>query len=176
MKINQINTPLIISKLNSHESIKDELLQRFYNENLDLKDYKSNSKTESFTASDWYPDQLGMRKYWLWVLPYILEHIHPLLLEYYNEKYEIQNQWINHYTKNDFLDWHVHRKCNYSFIYYIELDNPIHCTLFKDPITKEVFQPHIKEGDIVMFPSIIQHSSPIINTDTSKTILAWNVM
>ena len=176
MNSSYFKLPYIISKFEAHNELKNELLERFYNEGLDLKlKNNNNNRTESFTASDWYVDQLGMRKYWHWFLPHLLEHIHPLLVDKYSDTYEIENQWMSSYRKNDFLDWHVHRGCNYSFIYYVELEDKKDATLFRDPHTKEEFQPEIQEGDIIMFPSMIQHSSPIIKTDSIKTILAWNI-
>ena len=92
------------------------------------------------------------------------------------EKCEITKAWFNYYTEKDFFEWHDHvgsrDGINFSFVYFLSFDPTYHGSLtFKDPshlIRKTSSDgkicgyvshctPEINEGDMVVFPSYLEH-------------------
>jgi len=90
------------------------------------------------------------------------------------KNYTIDLFWFQQYYTNDTHPWHGHGKCNLSSIYYLELPDRSLETEFIDPITKKIFKYEVQEGDIITFPSLLIHRSPINLTANRKTIIAVN--
>ena len=94
---------------------------------------------------------------------------------------DITEMWAQHYKKGDGHDLHNHGAQGFSVILYITLDYPEHATLFHAPFTDPIdgnaitWQPRIREGDLIIFPSMILHSSPQISFDAKKTIISFNI-
>ena len=66
--------------------------------------------------------------------------------------------WYQQYQKKDTHGWHDHAfDSTFSVIYYLELPRGAPGTEFRDPYTGRTHRPRVREGDIVMFPSILAH-------------------
>lgn len=91
------------------------------------------------------------------------------------DRYNVHNIWFQQYIKNDSHPWHTHTDCHYTCIYYVELPNGAPCTQFIDPIDhKTIFEIDVKEGDILIIPSMIKHRSPLVENNIRKTIISFN--
>lgn len=90
------------------------------------------------------------------------------------EEAELSNYWFQQYTKNLLHGWHYHFGCLYHYIYYVELPKGTPPTLVRLPGGFE-FTPNVKEGDILIMPSIFEHTSPVNKSDKRKTVIAGNI-
>ena len=96
-----------------------------------------------------------------------LTNILSYLLQPYcnNFVFNLSSIWINKYNKNDFQGGHVHPS-DFSFIIYYKV-NESH-TMFNSPVKSlleclnnkifdEDYKPKLKQGDIIVFPSYLEH-------------------
>jgi hypothetical protein len=94
---------------------------------------------------------------------------------------DITEMWAQHYKKGDGHPLHNHGAQGFSAILYVTLDYAEHATLFhapfNDPIDGNVitWQPKVREGDLIIFPSMLHHVAPQINFDANKTIISFNI-
>jgi len=92
----------------------------------------------------------------------------------FHYQFNILHMWYHQMIPYDNkIIWHNHQKCQWSGIYFVEVpDNKY--TEFFDLHTQEIFQPNVKEGDIIIFPSWMYHKAPEI-TDKHRTVIVWNM-
>ena len=109
---------------------------------------------------------------------------------------EIQNIWFNVYTDGEYQEYHDHvgtllRPSHFSFIHFLSFDKENHKPPeFRDPLGQirnlsleldrnrcgEVYVPDVKEGDLLMFPSYLQHCVPAWKkTDYPRITISFNV-
>lgn len=116
-------------------------------------------------------------------LTYLLKSIVKLFEEKQQQKFEISliNIWENIYNNNDFQEPHIHTKSDFSFIIYKKVEKNGGKTLFFNPsrnfidpfsnisyMYDKTFQPHCKKGQIVLFPSFLEHM--VLKTSNQHTI------
>jgi len=77
--------------------------------------------------------------------------------------------WRNKYQEHDWQDIHIHPHSSWSFVIYETVDSSK--TVFMSPIFKDIqnhlgtnlsdfpldFRPQLKKGDIIIFPSYLEH-------------------
>ena len=117
---------------------------------------------------------------------FILNCISKLISKDINapHKLEIKNIWENHYLENDFQEKHNHPQSHFSFIIYKKVINSN--TIFYNPSLSimsayynpkllknlnyfnESFKPECKSGQIIIFPSFIEHM--VVKNNDSITI------
>ena len=84
---------------------------------------------------------------------------------------EISEIWRNTYTETDFQEPHIHPKCQWSFVIYENINESK--TVFQNPsryllnscidaygindVFVESIKPKLTVGDIVIFPSFVEH-------------------
>ena len=82
-----------------------------------------------------------------------------------NFVFNVTGIWINKYGKNDYQGSHVHPS-DFSFIIYYKTDKSY--TVFNSPVKnllesfnneffKSYYEPKLKQGDIIVFPSYLEH-------------------
>ena len=78
---------------------------------------------------------------------------------------------------------HNHGATGYSAILYVDFDPFVHeptrfFSPFSDPANGDMidFQPVVKEGDLVVFPSFVLHEAPPNKSDKPRTIVSFNIM
>jgi hypothetical protein len=90
--------------------------------------------------------------------------------------------WFEKLIKGMGHSVHNHGACGFSSVCYIEFDNKIHLpTNFLSPFgdfawgNSQYYQPDIKEGDIIFFPSFLQHYAPLNSSDKERIIFSFNI-
>jgi len=92
--------------------------------------------------------------------------------------------WRNKYTKTDWQDIHIHPHSQWSFVIYEDVEQGK--TVFMNPNYKLIqnqigtghpwfpldFRPECKTGDIVIFPSMIEH---FVMTGNEGTTISGNI-
>jgi len=101
----------------------------------------------------------------------ILDVVHD---EFGYEEATFGTFWFQQYETKGEHDWHMHPQCLYHAIYYLELPRGTPPTLCRMPGGFE-FTPNVEEGDILIMPSIIEHTSPKNRSRNRKTVIAMNI-
>ena len=106
------------------------------------------------------------------------------------------NVWYNYYTEGSYQELHDHiaspfNPFHFSCILYLSYDHRVHTPAeFRDPIAQlrphsvifdsdfvsEYFVPRVREGDLLMFPTYLQHRIiPQKVTDIPRITLSFNL-
>jgi hypothetical protein len=89
-------------------------------------------------------------------------------------KLSIINYWFQQYEKNDYHQWHIHNSCIFSCVYYVDIQEDTPKTLFK-LFDKSEIEIEMNEGEILIFPSYLEHISKLNKSDKTKTIISFNI-
>ena len=109
------------------------------------------------------------------IKPYLKNFMDGNPVEFVEMWYQKYYNMVEHKT-------HCHGFTGWSSIIYVEFDPKVHqSTRFFSPFRQpwdcdvEVFQPEVKEGDMILFPSSLLHEAPVNRTDTRRTIISYNI-
>lgn len=91
----------------------------------------------------------------------------------YKEEVKLSNYWFQQYSKGDYHSFHAHGQSSFSCVYYVNLQGNNPKTTFK--INSEEFQIDIKEGEILVFPGFLPHTSKENTSGDVKTVIAFNL-
>jgi len=174
----KLDAPFVISKFEAHAQIKDTLLdlisqQISVQETGKREGYQNNDK---ISKTDWYVESGQLRDYWKFLFPYLDTHMAPVFASLYLKSCTYTNYWFQQYEHLDTHGWHRHERCFYTNVYYIELPSDSPRTIFKNPFNDaDIIYPDVKEGDILTFPSIVEHCSLPNISIGRKTIISFNI-
>ena len=170
MNITTLSAPLVIHSLPSHHTIQQSLLDC-----LNTLPHNSINHTDRITKTDWETDQ--QRPYWDILRPHITPIIHQFTQQSDILDYQLSEPWYQQYYQNDAHNWHRHPHSVYNVVYYLELPHDAHPTVLRNPLNiTQMITPNVQEGDILIFPSFITHSSPPNPSVQRKTIIAFNIV
>ena len=167
----EINVPYIVSKFENHSLVKEKLLDLINKQDCVVE----NRGGDKISRTDWYVEPGSVRDYWKFIFPDIEKHMVNVFSDLNLKEYTFTNYWFQQYEHLDMHGWHRHRHCFYSSVYYIELPNDGPKTIFKHPVYGTIICPEVEEGDILTFPSILEHCSAPNQSTNRKTVLAFNV-
>ena len=109
------------------------------------------------------------------IKPYLKDFMDGNPVEFVEMWYQKYYNLVEHKT-------HCHGFTGWSSIIYVEFDPKVHeSTRFFSPFRQpwdcdvEVFQPKVKEGDMILFPSSLLHEAPVNRTNTRRTIISYNI-
>jgi hypothetical protein len=166
-KIKRIESFYLVTKIKEHKQIKNKLLE--------LIDQIPQNRYENITHTDWNLPKSYERLY----LDYFYKILRPYMEEmskFLNEEtFDIENAWFQQYYKNDFHQWHRHEKTNFANVYYLELPDKNMTTKIKPILNrKKTLNLVAKEGDLVTFPAMLEHTSEKTKKNLRKTIISFN--
>jgi hypothetical protein len=170
------NCPILVSKFEAHEKIKLDLIDSIDKTFTDFSNLNGDEPPINISKTDWYTKSDQKREYFDVLLPHLTPHLNTVfdIIDY--KEWNYSNIWFQKYGKNNEHSWHRHHKTMFNCIYYVELSNDGPQTMFRDPIYKDkTFNVNAKEGDIIIFPSMLLHCSPKNQSDFLKTIVAVNI-
>jgi len=149
--------------IEEHNEIKFEIIKEIESIILKVPD----AFYTTMTHSDYDIDYQG---------PYqkkIKTTLHPYLKHFAKSwsfrSFQIKNIWFASYSDGATFGWHSHEGCNMSGVYMLKLPEPSSATQFR----YNLFDENIYEGDLVVFPSMVPHRSPVINNG-EKIIIGFN--
>jgi hypothetical protein len=179
MKVITFPAPIFISKFEQHDYYKSRLLELINRHNSQEMNYGNLGYGESISRTDWYLDCdkpfQEKKEYFELIYNDIFRHIKIVFDKLELEKIIINNVWFQQYIQNDFHSFHVHERTSWNCVYYLEFDKDTPGTTFKNFFDKSFYTPEVEEGDIIIFPSFIRHTSLPNKSKTRKTIIAFNV-
>lgn len=170
--------PIKIIQLPEHNDIKEELLDLIDQTHRYQIDHNDSVTEQVGPLTDWhnYEDEEVEEPLYYTRWRRVAE---DLILDtvQYEFKYrdaELTNYWYQQYHKTYEHGWHFHNMCFYHAIYYLELPETAPGTMCRFPGGIE-FTPNVKEGDILIMPSIVEHCSPPNKSRERKSIIAVNI-
>ena len=173
MKILEIPSEVYVFSIENYASKKNKLLDLINKSDS----VKSKTKTSTIEETDYFNQKTNIYK--SYYISLILNHLDDFNKRYYSEEnpifgLKIENTWYQKYIKNDTHSWHHHLGGNASFssVLYVNLPNDAPSTYFK--CNGKVIETNFKEGDFIMFPSSMLHSSPVSKSEKSKVIISSN--
>ncbi len=113
----------------------------------------------------------------------VIDVIKPHLADFSSRRrIEFTDMWYQKYYRGVSHPSHNHGHSGWSAIIYVEFDPEYHTpTEFYNPYLNpwngnlERFVPPVKEGDMVIFPSTIQHEATANQSDVRRTIVSFNL-
>lgn len=175
MKELQIKTKIFLGKLDGHKKIKKTVLQLIEESDSDTFKYKDSFYNDSIKKLDWNNSKTIDRPWVKILYPFIQKHFNKCAKKLGFENCYIRSLWFQQYEKYNLHHWHTHEQ-NYTGVYYLELPKLSPLTELVDPCNiKNKFKIKAQEGDIVIFPSFIIHSSGKILNNFQKTIVSFNL-
>ena len=112
----------------------------------------------------------------------ILENSLQEFAQEVKQNFKITSAWATAYKKGMDHLLHNHSKSLFTCIVYVDFDPKFHQgTAFKQPFDQFdsgnvcFIVPEIKEGDMLIVPSNIEHCGPVNKSTTIKTILAFDL-
>jgi len=171
MKTFKCETPILKDKFEKHYFYKDKLLSIINNQ----EEYSKNYNNDKLKKCDWNESKNFER---LWV-KLIIDDLRKQFLKFANylgfKKCMIYELWNQQYENQGEHGWHVHGH-NYTGVYYLNFNKDCAKTRLLDPYTKKYFMDiEAEEGDIIIFPSSVIHTSQVQKTNFLKTIVSFNI-
>jgi len=152
------------TSIENYKEINKKLLKLINN----TKSSEINTLNEKISRTDWNNQKINSNseyvKYFIKIIRPYLDKLLPIT---FSKKWEIDNIWFQQYKKGDFHNWHMHKKTNFSAVYYVELPKGTETKFYNQ---KNI---NIKEGDFVIFPGFWYHRSEKIKSKR-KTVIAFN--
>lgn len=132
-----------------------------------------------------------------WVMPF-LNSIRGNVMEFLNDLYELDDTklavefrtpWINIYNKFDYQEQHSHfcTRDNFSYCYYHKKPENSGDIVFVSgsvdynefypyPIVDHKYKPEVSEGEILIFPSWLNHLVTPNKTEKSRVTISGNIL
>ena len=88
--------------------------------------------------------------------------------------------WYQTYHKGEFHGLHNHGPLGWSAVFYAKLSKGHRGTTFYSPFPDTNgnlidYTPHVREGDIIIFPSYLSHCFDPSNIDEERAVIAFNM-
>ena len=162
-----------------------------YKTNLDVKNFSNiindipNLEFFGFKDSNHAASKTNILDDYLIEKKILTDKLNSVFAEYYDIKFKITTSWITSLKSGAKGVFHKHSHSWYSGVFYfqeqssgLEFKNPIErdIEIFSQKINRQydVFQP--EKGDLIFFPSYLQHGVQGNPTMTTRHTLAFNIM
>jgi hypothetical protein len=171
-----INTGLPLEfikfRVEQHYDIKQALLDKITSMGI----YSLIDKNQSISNTDYHLNESMYynRQYTKLFAPILSSNFNKLKNYFKMTEDIIQGKlWFQQYKKLDYHNWHIHPWSNLSGVYYLDLPNGASKTTFR--IGETEFQVDVSEGDILIWPAWIPHTSKPNQSEHTKTVIAFNL-
>lgn len=166
MKSIPIEQQILIHPTVNHTQFKDLLLKQIE----DAPYEKRTNNDESISKTDYHIKET--QREWVKIFTlYTQNTLKDILNTLQFQSANFPSVWFQQYHTNDYHDFHHHPMSNYSGIYYLELSDNTYTQIL---INNKITDIQVSEGDIVVFPSQVQHRCPKIISNTRRTIISFN--
>ena len=170
MKVIEQKAPFFVFDVSIHNEIKPSVVAAI--ESMGL--YSLINEKQHIAHTDWHLGADTHRPYYGLVLPAIQDVVSKINnLLGYTDPLTIKNYWFQKYSKDGYHNWHIHKNSVFNAVYYLSLPEGASKTSFK--LFEEEFSVDVKEGQILIFPSMYLHCSKLNMSDDSKLIISFNL-
>jgi|TARA_R100001460_G_scaffold24093_1_gene48473 hypothetical protein len=167
------NFPILKNKLKENSKIKKELLELINKQKSGKLEQNDEYFTDSISRVDWDKRHDTEREWVKLVGPYLQKHFTEEIKKIGLSKVQIFELWFQQYDKGDTHGWHVHGH-NFTGVYYLEFGKNSPRTQIVEPLSLKIIDVDVKQGDVIIFPSMFIHRAPPSKTTKRKTIVSFN--
>ena len=181
MTIHNIELPIFKYNNIEHKKIKNQILEKI----AEIGIFSFNKGNNKISNTDYFLDKsYSDRSYIEPILPFIdlstkeMFFFYKDMLDILEDNsfltFDITGVWYQQYYPGDVHELHIHPKCMFSCVYYVEL--PIVESQTQFSLSGKTIKLDVQEGDLIIFPSIIPHKSPMYIGSSSerKTVISFN--
>lgn len=161
------------TRVENHHKLKSSILNAI----ADFGTHSIIHKGQRISNTDWHirhgvGHELDTKRYAQIVQPALNAHNQEIANYTGVRRVFCDGVWFQQYKKHDFHSWHVHGNCLYSNVYYVDFGKNCPKTLFR--FMGQEFSVDVEEGEILTFPSFLQHCSTPNQSEYTKTVIAFN--
>jgi uncharacterized protein (TIGR02466 family) len=180
MKVDLFPTSVYRYHVEEPEALKQRVIE-FYNENK--------FKDENLTPQDWNCQLFTTFGSGYFPISEAIEAFSPHFDEFQEETKNYGNViltdlWLNCYESTNWQEKHTHSPGQWSAVYYAVFDpNEHRGTKFLDPnehvraangFKENAAEPWVQEGDLIIFPSYLEHSAPLNKSSKLRSTISFN--
>ena len=181
------------SRVDDNEIIKQNLVQPILDSTDELEIPEDWTTNKVLTSFDQEKDFIKKNR------KILLENYNHTIEQFFDDRYELHftDLWYNVYLDGEYQEIHDHlyskvNHSHFSFIHFLSFDEDEHQPPeFWDPLRSmrylrlemnsnncgEVYVPKIEEGDLLMFPSYLQHCvQPGKRTEKPRITISFNAI
>ena len=170
--VHQANLLVMVSNFPDHTNIKDNVLSLISS----MPASHMHTHGQSISKTDWCLPKDLTRDYYAFMKQNWENYLSGVYAAIGFSDFSIADYWFQQYHTNDTHPWHAHGGTSLSSIYFVELPEESITTEFINPYTRKIFKYTAKEGDVITFPALLIHRSPVNNTSKRKTSIVVNSM
>jgi hypothetical protein len=167
------NFPILKNKLKGNSQIKTKLLHLINQQKTGELKQKDEYYTDSISRVDWDRKNDAERDWVKLIGPYLQKHFIEEVKKIGLSNVQIFDIWFQQYFKGDTHGWHVHGH-NFTGVYYLEFGKDSPRTQIIEPLSLKIVDVDVKQGDVIIFPSVFIHRAPPSKTTKRKTIISFN--
>ena len=170
------------------------LLYRYHLEDQDpikarVEEYYKDNKLKENTPDQWNCNLFTSYGSGKFPIGECLDAFTPTLDEFQTESQSYGNMiltdlWLNVYESQNWQEKHIHSPGQWSGVYYVHFDPNEHkATNFYHPcetllatagITSNTLVPWVQEGDMIIFPSWLEHAAPMNKSSKMRSTISFN--
>lgn len=174
LDVHKIPSFYTISNFENHFSLKDKLLDLISKEESSPLKYADQYYDDSIFRCDWKYSENFNRNFVKEFINPLQEHLTLIGEKLSYSNLNIRNIWYQQYKTGDIHGWHVHGGCQFAGVYYLDIPKESPKTKITTPLDNEVITLDVKEGDILIMPSYVIHTSQKNKSKKIKTIISFN--
>ena len=170
------------------------LIYRYHLEDQDpikarVEEYYKQNKLKENTPDQWNCNLFTSYGSGKFPIGECLDAFTPTLDEFQTESQCYGNMiltdlWLNVYESQNWQEKHIHSPGQWSGVYYVHFDPNEHkATNFYHPcetllatagITQNTLVPWVQEGDMIIFPSWLEHAAPMNKSSKMRSTISFN--
>ena len=170
------------------------LIYRYHLEDQDpikarVEEYYKQNKLKENTPEQWNCNLFTSYGSGKFPIGECLDAFTPTLDEFQTESQSYGNMiltdlWLNVYESQNWQEKHIHSPGQWSGVYYVHFDPNEHkATNFYHPcetllatagITQNTLVPWVQEGDMIIFPSWLEHAAPMNRSSKMRSTISFN--
>ena len=170
------------------------LIYRYHLEDQDpikarVEEYYKQNKLKENTPDQWNCNLFTSYGSGKFPIGECLDAFTPTLDEFQTESQSYGNMiltdlWLNVYESQNWQEKHIHSPGQWSGVYYVHFDPNEHkATNFYHPcetllatagITQNTLVPWVQEGDMIIFPSWLEHAAPMNKSSKMRSTISFN--
>ena len=170
------------------------LLYRYHLEEQDpikarVEEFYKDNKFQENTPDQWNCNLFTSYGSGKFPIGECLDAFTPTLDEFQTESQSYGNMiltdlWLNVYEAQNWQEKHIHSPGQWSGVYYVHFDPNEHkATNFYHPcetllatagITSNTLVPWVQEGDMIIFPSWLEHAAPMNKSSKLRSTISFN--
>jgi uncharacterized protein (TIGR02466 family) len=181
------NLPFYLAPVAAHAATKKSVLREIKRLRQDPRAYTPTVKEQVYTDY-MFAEEQSTRKYKDEVIDAIKPNLESFAQSLGAKSINFGQIWFQHYETDSYHGVHNHWPSHFSAVYFLQFDKDHHeGTVLMNPNRLQIehyrahglkfpvtFSPDVKEGDLLFFPSFVDHYAPMNRSNKPRTIVSFN--